>query len=178
MKRFEHCLALMIMAGVLVLSGCEKPGSPLPLRHQGYGFTLGGSAPASTSAPALGPNFKQAEIPAGKAVVYIYRPAGSAAGGAAIPFGVKANGKIEITLTQGGYYAYVSEPGNIEFTAFDTGFMAPSSIFSITVDAKAGQAYYLKGAHGKGLGGRARLELVSPEAGAQEIANCKSLSTS
>lgn len=36
--------------------------------------------------------------------------------------------------------------------------------------AKAGLAYYLKGAHGKGLGGRAHLELVSPEAGMNEIA--------
>ncbi|MDD5477571.1 MAG: DUF2846 domain-containing protein [Candidatus Omnitrophica bacterium] len=177
MKRLQLFLAPMIMSGVLVLSGCEPaPGSAAynsMLRHPLAAQVTGGS----TSAPTLGPSFKQAQIPAGKAVVFIYRPAGSGVGGAALPFDVKANGKALTTLTQGGYYAYVTEPGNIEFTAFDTGFMAPSSIFSIAVDAKAGLAYYLKGAHGKGTMGRAHLELVSPEAGAHEIADCKLTTT-
>ena len=117
------------------------------------------------------------EIPADKAVVYIYRPAGSGAGGAAIPFGVKANDKVVTTLVQGGYYTYFTEPGNIEFTTFETGPMAPNSQFSVTVDVKAGQAYYIKGAHGKGLGGRANLVSVSPEVGANEIADCKVTTT-
>jgi hypothetical protein len=126
----------------------------------------------------LGASFQPtAEIPADKAVVYIYRPAGSGAGGVAMPFDVKANGKPVTTLVQGGYCAYVSDPGTIEFATFETGFGAPTSTFSLTVDAKAGQAYYLKGAHGKGLGGRASLAPVSPEAGANEIANCKPITT-
>jgi hypothetical protein len=149
------------------------------------------SAPAvsATTAPAagstLGPSFKPGEtIPADKAVIYVYRPnnpigagewffgTGSAAD-VGIHFPVKANGKLVTTLVKGGYYAYLTEPGQIVFTAFDTGFMAPSSVFSITVDAKAGQAYYLKGAHGKGMAGRAHLTLVTPEVGASEITNCQ-----
>lgn len=165
-------LLSMIIVGMLVLSGCEKPGSPLPLRHTGFGFGL--PAAESTSTPTLGLSFKQIEIPSGKTAVYIYRPVGAMFGAdMKIPFDVKANGKVLTTLQQGGYYIYIAEPGNIEFSAFDTGFMAPTSVFSVTLDAKSGQAYYLKGAHGKGLGGRAHLELVSPEAGANEIVSCK-----
>ena len=178
MKRLERLFVPMIMVGILVLSGCEPtPGSAAynsMLRHPPAAQVTGGSAPASTSAPTLGSSFQGEKIPADKAVVYIYRPTGPMFGAdVKIPFDVKANGKVITTLVQGGYYAYVTEPGNVEFTAFDTGFMAPNSQFSVTVDAKAGQAYYLKGAHGKGLGGRAHLESVSPEAGASEIANCK-----
>ena len=169
MKKLEPLLVLMIMVGVLVLSGCA--GSMLQSLTSG---SASSSASAPASVPALGSSFQPtAKIPADKAVVYIYRPTGSGAGGAAIPFDVKANGKIVTTLVQGGYCVYVTEPGAIEFTAFDTGFMAPTSTSSITVDAKAGQAYYLKGAHGKGLGGRAHLESASPEVAANEIANCK-----
>jgi len=131
------------------------------------------SAPASTSASTLGASFQKEKILADKAVVYIYRPAGSGAGGVAIPFGVKAGDKVVTTLSQGGYCAYSTEPGQIEFTTFEIGFGAPTSTSSITVDAKAGQAYYLKGSHGKGLGGRANLASVSPEVGASEIVNCK-----
>jgi len=157
MKKLERFLASMIMVGILVLSGYALQA-------------VGGE----TSNPTLGPSFKQAEIPADKAVVYIYRPTSPPFGAdIKLAFPVKANGKDVTTLVQGGYYAYLTEPGQIEFTAFDIGFLAPKDIFSVTVDAKAGQAYYLKGAHGKGLVGRAHLELVSPEVGAKEIANCK-----
>jgi len=168
MKRLERLLVPMIMVGILVLSGCVAMDSTsgLKLPHQPVPQAAGGST--------SGPSFKQVEIPVDKAVVYIYRSISPTFGAdVKIPFDVKANGKVEITLVQGGYYAYFTEPGQIEFTAFDTGFMAPKSTFSITVDAKAGQAYYLKGAHGHGLGGRAKLVLVSPEVGANEIANCK-----
>src|SRR5208337_3534309 len=95
------------------------------------------TGPASTPASnpkvgsTLGSSPKKWEIPADKSVVYIYRPVGPMFGAdIKMPFEVKANGKVITTLTQGGYYAYVTEPGNIEFGAFDTGFMAPTSVFS------------------------------------------------
>jgi hypothetical protein len=177
MKRLVSFLVPMIIVGILVLSGCEPaPGSPAynkMLRKPPAGQVSGGS----TSTQTPGPGFHQAEIiPADKALVYIYRPGGFT-GGLALPFGVKVNGKTLITLVQEGYYAYLTEPGQIEFTTFEIGFMAPSSVFSVTVDARAQQAYYLKGAHGKGAGGRASLQLVSPETGANEIANCKLISS-
>jgi hypothetical protein len=162
-----------------------------PANLRGASPTTSAAAPtaaSTTGSPTvstLGPSFKPGEtIPADKAIIYVYRPnnpigagewffgTGSAAD-VGIHFPVKANGKLVTTLVKGGYYAYLTEPGQIVFTAFDNGFMAPSSVFSITVDAKAGQAYYLKGAHGKGMAGRARLTLVPPEVGASEITNCQ-----
>ena len=148
MKRFERLLVPMITVGVLVLSGCAS------MQQE--------SAPTSIS--TLGPSFKQEQIPADKAIVYIYRPRTRIG---KIPFNVKANGRVLTILVPSVYYAYITEPSQIEFTAFDTG-----SSSSITVDAKAGQVYYLKGANGK-WGGSVHLESVSPEAGASEIASCK-----
>ena len=198
MKWFKRLLVPITMVGMLVLSGCagsvadylsnpsHMTSGPNALVGPTSSSTLG-STSGVTSVPTLGSSFKQGEkIPADKAVVYIYRPnppvsAGDwffGSGGAAdvgISFDVKTNGKVVTTLVKGGYYAYLTEPGEIEFTACEhnPGFFGPKSTFSITLDAKAGQAYYLKGAHGKGGAGRAHLELVSPEVGAQEIANCK-----
>ena len=145
MKRLRCLLLSMIMAGVLILSVFASQGS------------------------TLGSSFQGADkIPTDKAVVYIYRPRTRLG---KIPFNVKANGRVLTTLVPSGYYAYIAEPGQIEFTAFDTG-----SSSSITVDAKAGQAYYLKGADGK-WGGSVRLESVSPETGTNEIASCKLTTT-
>lgn len=176
----------------LVAQGSKSPEGKLvadwayvfnqrPANLRGASPTASAAAPtaaSTTASPAgskLGLNFKLGEtIPADKAVIYIYRPNSPPFGAdVKLPFPVKANGKLVTTLVQGGYAAYLIEPGQIEFTAFDTGFMAPSSIFSITLDAKAGQAYYLKGAHGKGMAGRAHLTLVTPEVGASEITNCQ-----
>ena len=170
MKRLEYLLMTMISTGVLVQFGCMNyKGYKSMVQKQPSEQVAGGS----TSAQTLGPSFQQVgTIPADKTIVYIYRP-GGLTGGLGMPFGLKANGITLITLVQGGYYAYLTEPGKIEFTTFEVGFMAPSSVFSITVDATAQQAYYLKGAHGKGISGRASLQLVSPEIGANEIVNCK-----
>ena len=156
MKRLERLLVPMIMVGILVLSGCDPaPGTAAynsMLRRPSAAQVTGGSAPALISAPTLGSSFQGEKIPVDKALVYIYRPTGPMFGAdVKIPFDVKANGKAVTTLVQGGYYAYVTEPGNIEFTAFDTGFMAPKSIFSITLDAKADKHIILKAHMERGL---------------------------
>jgi tetratricopeptide (TPR) repeat protein len=129
----------------------------------------------STANPASGEEFKQAEIPVGKAVVYIYRPAGYGKGGLAMPFGVMVNGKDITTLVEGGYYAYICDPGQIEFVVHEIGFMAPKDTSSVSVNAQAGQAYYLKGSHGKGAIGRGHLESVAPATGVSEITGCKQI---
>jgi hypothetical protein len=180
-----------ISAGKYLVAQCSKSPEGKLIAVWAYVFNqrpanLRGASPttsaatsttASPTVSALGPSFKPGNtIPADKATIYIYRPGGFT-GGLALPFGVKVNGKTLIILVQNGYYAYLTEPGQIEFTTFEVGFMAPSSVFSITVDARVQQAYYLKGAHGKGAGGRASLQLVSPEVGANEIANCKLISS-
>ena len=132
MKWLERLLVPMTMVGMLVLSGCA--GSLVDSMLSGPSATSGPNVTSGpTSGSTLGPSFKQMEsTPADKAVVYIYRPnnpigAGewfTGTGSAAdpnIPFSVKANGKPVTTLVKGGYYAYLTEPGQIEFTAFDTG---------------------------------------------------------
>ncbi len=179
MKKFECFLLAIIILGVLVAFGCEqKTGSPFVMKGQ----PVQQVSDDSTSAPTLGNSFQQsASIPADKTLIYFYRVPGKT-GFAAFsntdsppPLGIKANGKTIVTLVRGGYYAYLAEPGQIEFTTFEVGFMAPSSVSSITVDAKAKQAYFIKGAHGKGAFGKASLTLVSPEVGASEIVNCQQI---
>lgn len=172
MKKILFLLPTIIIFVTLTLVGCEPgPMYKGAVKSQNSEQSLGGSTTAST----IGQGFQQQTvIPADKALIYIYRPGGFT-GGLAMPFGIRVNGKTLITLVQGGYYIYFTEPGQIEFTTFEVGFMAPSSTSSITVDAKVKQTYYLKGAHGKGALGRASLQLVSPQEGANEIVNCKQI---
>jgi hypothetical protein len=126
------------------------------------GLTAGPTSGA-TSVPTLGSSLKQGEkIPADKAVVYIYRPSGSTR-----PFLLRVNGKVAIPLKKGLYYAYVTEPGVIEFTAQSYGTS------SMTLDVKAGQTYYLKGSVPPGFTPTPSMVLVSSEVGANEITNCK-----
>ncbi|MGO9212743.1 MAG: hypothetical protein ACLP9S_02490 [Syntrophales bacterium] len=135
MNRLGRLLLPMIMAGVLVLSGCA----------------------------AYGPSFKQVEnIPADKVVIYIYH-----SGGSNHSFFLQANGIDVTALKKGTYYPYVTEPGMIEFTARTMG------TYSITLDAKVGQTYYLKGNVPPGFSPTPSLVLVSTEVGMREIADCK-----
>ena len=129
------------------------------------------SMPTSKATPS--PNatpdssFQQTEnIPADKAVVYIYH-----SGGSNHRFFLQANGKDLTSLRKGQYYKHFTKPGMIEFTARTMGS------YSITVDAKAGQRYYLKGSVPPGFSPTPSLVLVSPEVGPQEIANCQLISS-
>jgi hypothetical protein len=157
MKRLERFLLPMIMVGILVLSGCAMPVSK------------SNPDPNATPSPnaTQGSSVQQAEkIPVGKAVVYIYH-----SGGSNHRFFLLANGKDVISLRKGQYYTYVTGPGVIEFTAKTMGAS------SITLDAKAGQRYYLKGSVPPGFSPTASLVLVSPEVGAQEIVDCQLISS-
>jgi hypothetical protein len=171
LKRFERFLVPVIVAGILVLSGCASGDPKLPPRHSGYGITFGqptaSPTSVSTSAPTPGSSFQLGEkIPADKAVVYVYH-----SGGSNYPFMLRVNGRNIALLRKGQYYAYAIEPGTIEFTA------QAKLACSIALDTKAGQAYYLKGSVPSGFALTPSLVLVSPEAGANEIANCKLITT-
>ena len=134
MKRLGRLLLAIIMTGVLVLSGCA----------------------------AHGPSFKQVEnIPADKAVIYIYH-----SGGSNHSFFLQANGKDVTALKKGTYYPYITEPGRIEFIARTMGTS------SLVLDAKAGEIYYLKGRVPPGFSPTPSLVLVSTEVGTKEIADC------
>jgi len=158
----------------------QRPGN---LRDYG---NFGGETPAaiSTTASTTGvapaapiPSFQTGDtIPTNKAVIYFYRPDANMVFGSDVKLAVpvKVNGQLINALRQGGYFACLADPGAIELGTCELpGFMAPKSVFSMTLQVQAGQAYYIKGAHGKGMGGRAHLASVSPETGASEMANCQ-----
>jgi hypothetical protein len=157
MKRLKHFLLPIIIVGMLVLSGCETYGPRVK----------DGSKATPSPNTTLGSSSQQAEnIPAGKAVVYIYH-----SGGSNHRFFLQANGKDVTSLRKGLYYTYVTAPGVIEFTAKTMGAS------SITLDTKAGKTYYLKGSVPPGFSPTPSLVLVSSEVGTKEIVDCKPISS-
>jgi Protein of unknown function (DUF2846) len=119
-------------------------------------------------APTLGDAYKRVEaVPSAKALVYIYRPSGM---GGAVYYDVKANGKVVTTLYSGSYYPYVTDPGEIEFSA------KTEASDEVTIDAKANQTYFLRGSVGLGFFvGHPHLTVVPAEEAEKEIVDCKLL---
>ena len=106
-------------------------------------------------------------VPSNKALVYIYRTSGLGGG---IYYDVKANGKVVTTLYSGGYFPYVTDPGEIEFTA------KTEASDSVTLNAISNQTYYLKGSVGVGfIVGHPHLTIVPAEEAEKEIVDCKLL---
>jgi len=116
---------------------------------------------------SLGPPFQPvASIPAGKAVVYLYRPSGFV--GSAVSYTVNAGEMPIITLHNGGYFPYIAVPGRIDFWA-----KTEATSFCV-IEVEAGQEYYLKGSVDMGiLVGRPDLQQVHPAMGRLEILDCK-----
>jgi hypothetical protein len=114
----------------------------------------------------LGPKFEAAPgTPADKAMIYVYRESGFVGGGAS--YMVRINDADISTLPAGGYFAYLSTPGEVEISA------RTEAKTSVTLDAKAGQTYYIKGTIGIGVFvGHPHLTVVANEVGAAEIAQC------
>jgi len=116
---------------------------------------------------SLGPVYQKVEtVPADRGLVYIYRPSSFVGGG--VSYDVKVGETPVTTLYNGGYYPYLSAPGEVEFWA------KTESRSAVTLDVKAGETYFLKGTVGVGLlVGRPHLTVVPNETGAGEIAGCK-----
>lgn len=115
---------------------------------------------------ATGPKFEsEAAPPEGRATVYIYRESGFV--GSGVAYTVSANGVEIAALPAGGYFVYHAAPGEIEFTA------KTEAKTSVTIDARAGAAYYIKGTIGVGFFvGHPHLTVVPNDVGAKEIAEC------
>lgn len=131
-------------------------------------FALGAILSTEGCGPTLGHVYTKVEtMPANKAVVYVYRPNSFFGGG--VVYDVKANGKeVVTTLYRGGYYPYVTEPREIEFSA------QTESRDAVTIDVKPGQTYFLKGTVGVGfVVGRPHLTVVPSNIAESEIAECK-----
>jgi len=88
-------------------------------------------AALAVSGCASGPGFKKVDdIPQGKALIYIYRPA---VHGAAIVPGVVINKLNSIPLQAKGYYVYLADPGQIAIAIVATGRK------EMAMDVKAGE---------------------------------------
>ena len=113
-----------------------------------------------------GPRFEsEAAPPEDRATVYLYRESGFV--GSGVAYTVSANGVEIAALPAGGYFVYHAAPGEIEFTA------KTEAKTSVTIDARAGAAYYIKGTIGVGFFvGHPHLTVVPNDVGAKEIAEC------
>jgi hypothetical protein len=101
------------------------------------------------------------EIPAGKALVYIYRPGSMV--GAAVHYTINANdAKVsESHLRNKSYLVYFAEPGRYTFWAQVT-----NTRREVDLDVEAGKVYYVKG-------DCCSLVIPSLEKAEKEIVNCQ-----
>ena len=122
---------------------------------------------------ATGPRYEAAaQAPAGKGLVYIYRPGKFMGGGVVfdVHAGPKAENHAVVALQSGGYFPYYAEPGELEL------WSKTESTSSVTVDVKAGEMAYVRGSVGVGFFvGRPSLEVVDRSTGEREIRECKLL---
>lgn len=142
-RKSSLLLHVLLAVVVLIASGCAATGKPFE----------------PVALPAADAN---------KAVVYIYRP--SAFAGSAISYTVNANKTPLFKLVNGGYYPYVTNPGEVEIWA------ETEAKSSVTLDLKAGDRKYVKGTLGIGfLVGRPSLTVVDPAVAQNDIKECKLL---
>lgn len=128
---------------------------------------LAGSMLVMSGCASLGPQFQAVNaVPSGKSLVYIYRTPKFA--GSGVSFKIHHNDKVVTTLYSGGYYPYITSPGEVEIWA------KTESKASVTLDLKAGETKYVKGDVGVGFFvGRPKLIVVDNGTGAKEITACK-----
>jgi len=110
------------------------------------------------------------EIPANKAVVYIFR-VGSY--GFAVHYTVNANDTpvSPVHLYTGGYFVYYADPGKTEFWA-----KVAEGESHIVLDIEAGKSYFIKGSVKMGtIVGRPFLKEVPADVGLKKIKKCKLL---
>jgi len=134
-------------------------------RFAGYAFLL--VLISLLAGCASGLPFKSVtEIPHGKGLIYIYRPASVV--GSAISYDIFTGNEKIGRLLPGGYLTYFATPGELELWG------KTEAKGSITLDVKADQIQYVKGSLSVGFFvGRPVLMTVEPEVGQQEIAECK-----
>lgn len=115
----------------------------------------------------LGPVYKpeSGSLP-GQATLYVYRDFNVFGGG--MTYLVRGNGVPIASLPAGGYFVYHAPPGKVQLSA------QSEAATSVTVEARSGGVYFVKGTVGFGIFvGRPHLVLVPREVGEKEIAGCK-----
>lgn len=144
MKRLTVVLLSVVFAVVLTSAvfGAGKPASP----------------------PPPPPPFVEANVPDGKALIYIYSKGfllNSWNGNAGLLV-LSESGPIGI-LHSAGYHTYIVEPGSIKLWIVG----AQAYAAGLTLEAVAGQIYYVEGT------GVPDIKLIPNEKGKTEIAGCK-----
>jgi hypothetical protein len=112
-----------------------------------------------------GTPFQNAAAPAGKAVVYVYRPYAFGGGGVRPTVTCGSEG---VSLGPGGYHPYLVDPGTV------TCHTKTEVSADVDVQATAEQPSYVKEEIGMGfVVGHPHLYLMDSNSGQQEIAACK-----
>lgn len=149
----RRLVAGLMVVTLLALSACDLP----LIRHSEASARVG---------PPEGPKFTPESMrPPDSAIVYIYRH--HALGESYI---VSANDVPLAPLPNEGYFEFRASPGQVEFSA-KMGLVPRTSV---TLDAKAGETYYVKATiRGGILIEHPNLEVVSNDMGAREILECR-----
>jgi len=136
-----------------------------------------------TGCSTTGPKFSALTAEPGKAVVYIYRP--NRFVGSPQTFSIWVNQKHLTSLTNGGYFAYTTDPGEqhfeykTEISVFNFGAIALIEKKGDLIDfvAEADRTYYVKyqltGAPSLKHAIPCKAALVDEGTALQEIAKCK-----
>jgi hypothetical protein len=121
---------------------------------------------------ARGTPFKYPElIPEDSAILFVYRPSKFA--GSAVSFKIQVNSKEAGRLSSGGCMVFFVKPGVIDVVA-----SSEAEVPLKIMDAKAGQAYYVKCSIKPGVFvGRPSLVLVPEEVADGEIKKCRLVET-
>ncbi len=133
-----------------------------------FGLAISALAALAVAACAsLGPTYtKDTAVRDDLATVYVYRDATFIGGG--VSFVVSANGVPLAALPSGGYFVVHVPPGEVEMSA------RTEAKTSVTVDARAGESYYVRGSVSVGVFvGHPHLVVVPRETGEREIADCR-----
>jgi hypothetical protein len=119
----------------------------------------------AVSGCATGPAFKKVDqIPPGKALIYVYRPASH---GAAVVPGLVFNQLNSVSLTAWGYYPHFAEPGPVTIAVIATGRT------HTVLDARAGETYYVRGGTIFMAMGATYVEQVPEAVALPQLADCK-----
>ena len=111
-----------------------------------------------------------ASAPDGKALIYVYR--NGALHGAMFSPVVTLGSDIKIALSVSGYYPYVAPPGPILIRITNVGTR------SFTLDAKAGETYYVRGGLIFMAAGFPALGQVPAAVALAELVDCKRITKS
>jgi len=137
----------------------------------GAGVVVGVAILSGCSASVSGPSFQKIQIPEGKGVIYVYRPAASYKTAGLRP--QVTCGQDGVDLGSGGYYPFIVDPGTT--TCRVTAIDLIKTTSEVDVPCTAGQENYVKDEDHLAIvwGVRPHLDLMDRATGEKEASDCK-----